>query len=232
MKLLLAAALLVVSAACSWAIGYDEAFNDPDGTFPSEWVWTGYSENGGAFLIHDGAFTHVSGGPVYYYLGYGRQLGGMYYLDVIGGYWVFAWRISHHDPTAGRCLWLAHDDLPGSWGYTFAEFEWENLDPGTYPDGQYMWHNGVALRTVFFPTAGPPVGRHYIHIDDTVDGHVTVEVDGVPVFDEAYEVIDEGLQGIGTTGSQPLSPAFDYMQFSWPDPVFEGSWAAIKALFR
>ena len=122
---------LVTSAA--FGLGYSDYFDDPDGTFPGVWAWTGDPRGGGSFLIYDEAFTHVTGGSVYYYRTQtidGRPgLGGYYRFRVKGSNWIFAWRITEWDGTAGRCLWLSHDDLWGSWGYTFAEFSWETLDP-------------------------------------------------------------------------------------------------------
>ena len=219
------------------AAGYWDTFDYPDGAFPDEWGWTGYSEEGGHFLVYDGAFTHVEGGAAYYYRMSGwanRNLPASYDFLVEDSPWVFAWRITSTDPSAGRCLWLSHDDSGGYWAYTFAECSWENLDPGAYPEGEFMWHNATMLRSVQQPTAGPLVGWHMIHVweygPQALDVEVWVDTD--LIFDESYEYIPEGHQGLGCPSGGDMSPAFDSLWAQWPDPVESGSWGRIKSLYR
>jgi hypothetical protein len=239
---LAAAGLLLVLASAGAclaqpAAGYWDTFDLPDSSLPAEWAWTGFAEGGGSFLVYDGAFTHVGGGPAYYYRIAGaadRNLGGCYELIVKGSYWVFAWRISPDDASAGRCLWLSHDDRSGSWAYTFAECSWENLDPEEYPDGAFMWHNATAIRSVLSPTPGPLDGWHTVTIFETGPNALQLDIraDGQPIFDEAYEYIPEGYQGLGSLGSEVMSPAFDSIWAQWPDAVEDESWSRVKALYR
>ena len=235
MRMAIAVAVVVAAAAPAWALGWEEDFDYPDGSFPDWWEWTGDPRGGGAFLVYDGAFTHVDGGYVYYVRtawGTRENLGAVYDFRVKDSNWVFAWRISDSDPMAGRCVWLSHDDLSGTWAYTLAEISWETLDPVEYPDGQYMWHNGTVLRSVQRETPGPLAGWHYVWVDDFVYGQVEVWVDGEQIFDEAYEFIGEGFQGLGCVGEGEMTPAFDFMTANWPDAVEPRSWSVIKALFR
>jgi hypothetical protein len=233
------AVVLVAAGACSAqpAAGYEDTFDLPDWTSPAEWEWTGYSEEGGSFLVYEGAFTHIEGGPVYYYRPYfrgHRNLPGYYHLVIKDSDWVFAWRITETDPTAGRCLWLSHDQLLGSWAYTFAECSWENLDPAQYPSGAYMWHNATFLRVAQSPTPGPLAGWHIVEIHETGPSALNVEisVDREQIFDETYELIPEGLQGLGCLAAGDMTPAFDSIWAQWPDPVESESWGRIKGLYR
>ena len=237
---ILSVALVLGGTGCCLAqptSGYWDRFEYPDGSFPDWWYWTGYSEDDGAFLVTGGAFTHVQGGPSYYVrAGWGRMrnLPGFYQFLVKDSYWAFAWRISDSDPTAGRCLWLSHDDLSGTWGYTLAECSWENLDPEEYPDGRYMWHNATMLRSVHQPTAGPLVGWHTIWIEEM--GPNALELDifegSEQIFDESYEYIPDGLQGFGCLTAGEMTPALDDLWVQWPDPAEPGTWGRLKALYR
>jgi hypothetical protein len=237
------AALLAFAGASQCAAqpaaGYWDRFEFEDGAFPDEWHWTGYSEEGGEFLVYDGAFTHVQGGPSYYlrYSGCAkrqRNLPGTYYFLVKDSMWAFAWRICGSGATAGRCLWLSHDNLSGSWGYTFAECSWENLDPGEYPDGYYMWHNATALRSVHHPTAGPLVGWRTIWIDEKGPQGLQVDIyeEAQLIFEESYEYIPDGNQGFGSLGAGEMTPAIDDLWAQWPDPVEASTWGRVKALYR
>ena len=219
------------------AAGYWDVFDYPDGAFPDWWRWTGYSEGGGSFLVYDGAFVHVEGGAAYYYRESGwanRNLEGYYDFLAKDSYWVFAWRISSVDPTAGRCLWLSHDDLSGSWAYTFAECSWENLDPGEYPDGQFMWHNVTVLRSVQYSVSGPLVGWHSVRIREKGPQALGLEihVDDDLIFDESYEYIPDGHQGFGCLAGGEMSPALDSLWAQWPDSVEDETWGHVKALYR
>jgi hypothetical protein len=236
MRGILIAMLIGAAATTSFALGYFDAFEYPDGTFPPKWTWTGDPRGGGSFLVYDGAFTHVSGGSVYYFRSDTRDgrpgLGAVYGFGVKGTNWIFAWRITTSDTMQGRCLWLSHDDLWGSWGYTFAEFSWETLDPAQYPDGQYMWHNGTPLRLGHHATDGPLEGWHIVLIDDQSETHAVITVDGEDIFDEPYEFIEDGFQGIGCVVDGEMTPAFDDIGGDWPDPVEQTTWGSMKALFR
>ncbi len=221
------------------AAGYEDTFELPDGSFPAEWHWTGYSESDGRFLIDDSSFTHIDGGAVYYTRrcrDRGRNLGAYYELVVRGSNWAFAWRITSGDPTAGRCLWLSHDDSSGEWAYTFAECSWQNLSPEQYPDGSYMWHNATVLRSARHTTEGPLEGWHTIRIWETGPNAQHIEVwvldTGYIFLDETYEYIQDGLQGFGALGGGELTPALGSLWAQWPDPVETTSWGRIKALFR
>ncbi len=241
-RLLGACLLLVVLAIASVSsgqsgptAGYWDTFDYPDGTLPEWWHWTGYSDGGGSFLVQGSAFTHVEGGAAYYYRDSwcgARNLPGWYDFQVKDANWVFAWRISSDDPTAGRCLWLSHDDLSGS--YTFAECSWENLDPQEYPDGEFMWNNATVLRSVQCEAACPPVGWHTVSISEGGPQALELEIfiDHVQIFDVSYEFIPEGLQGIGCLVGGEMTPAFDSIWAQWPDPVEAGTWGCIKALYR
>ncbi len=147
---------------------------------------------------------------------------------------MFAWRITGSNPAAGRCLWLSHDDLSGTWGYTYAECAWENLDSGEYPDGQFMWHNTTVLRSVHHATPGPLVGWHSVHIWEEGPHALDLEirVDWDLIFDESYEYIPEGHQGVGCLGGGAMTPAFDSIWAQWPDPVEHSTWGRLKALYR
>ena len=239
LALLLIAVLAIASVSFGQGptSGFWDTFDYPDGAFPDWWYWTGYSEGGGHFLVYGGAFTHVEGGAVYYYRGTrwaNRNLPGFYEFLVKDSYWVFAWRISTNDPTAGRCLWFSHDDLSGSWAYTFAECSWENLDPGEYPDGQFMWHNATVLRSVEHPLAGPLVGWHTVRIHEQGPQALELEihVDADQIFEESYEYIPEGYQGLGCLAGGVMTPAFDSIWAQWPDPVEDETWGRVKALYR
>lgn len=226
--------LLCMAASSAYGLGYEDYFSLPDGSFPGEWAWTGDSQGGGSFLVYDGAFTHVGGGPVYYVRaeGIGRDdLGAFYGFRVKGSQWAFAWRISC-DPAAGRCMYLSHDSRLGAWAYVFAEVNWETLDPVEYPEGQYMWHNWTSARVVLHETPGPLLGWHEVWVDDQRDTHVIISVDGEEIFAEDHASIDEGLQGIGCVADGDMTPAFDFLWANWPDPVEPRGWGAIKALFR
>jgi hypothetical protein len=236
MRVALLAVLVAIAAVTASGLGYMDDFDGSDGTFPSEWRWTGDPRGGGSFLVYDGAFVHVAGGYVHYYRQSGGRyrpgLGAFYDLRIRDAHWIFAWRITTQDGSTGRCLWLSHDDLWGSWGYTFAEFSWETLDPVQYPDGQYMWHNGTVLRMAHHPTSGPLAGWHWVSVDDGSETHAVITVDGEEIFNEPYEYIEEGLQGIGCLGEGEMTPAFDLVWANWPDPVAQSTWGSIKALFR
>ncbi len=238
MRGILVVVLIGAAATASFGLGYDDLFEHPDGTFPPKWTWTGDPRGGGSFLVYDGAFTHVSGGYVHYFRSDNTDrrpgLGAYYSFLAKDAHWIYAWRITTSNPMAGRCLWLAHDDLWGSWGYTFAEFSWQTLDPVQYPDGQHMWHNGTVLRVVHCPTDGPLEGWHYVSIDDESEVRVIISVDSEVIFNEPYEYysVGEGFQGIGCLAEGEMTPAFDQVSANWPDPVESGSWGSIKALYR
>ena len=224
---------MLLAAAPAEAVNDFDDFEYPDGTFPPGWVWTGYSEDEGEFSVQDSAFTHVSGGPVYYlWWGPTRHLGAIHSFVVRGGNWVYGFRITDEDPSEGRCLLLSHDDSSGGWGINFAEFEWRTLDPGQYPEGQYMWHNGVALRSVHFATAGPLEDWHYVWINCEAPLRVIIKLDNVVIFDEPYEYIPMGSVGLGSNGSATMAPAFDWFEIAWPCPVEVSSWARVKSLYR
>jgi hypothetical protein len=223
---------ILLASAPAEAVSDIEEFSYPDGTFPPGWVWTGYSEDGGEFTVQDSAFTHVSGGAVYYLWRGPRHLGALHYFIVRGGNWVYGFRITQDDPSEGRCLLLSHDDSSGSWGINFMEFEWHTLDPGQYPEGQYMWHNGVALRSVHSPTSGPLEEWHHISIDCEAPLRAIIKLDNVVIFDEAYEYIPMGDVGLGSNGSTPMVPAFDYFEVAWPCPAEVSSWTRVKSLYR
>jgi hypothetical protein len=235
MRTVLSCLLAVTLATPALAMGYQDDFDLPDGSFPSPWESTGDPRGGGTFLVYDGAFTHVDGGSAYYIRSWwkGRQdLGALYLFRVRGSDWAFAWRISEPNPMAGRCMWLSHDQMSGAWGYTFGEISWATLDPIQYPEGQYMWHNWVSARTVLHATPGPLAGWHQVWINDTSDRHVEIWVDSEQIFDEDREYIPEGLQGLGCVAGGGMTPAFDYLIADWPDLVESHSWSSIKALFR
>ena len=236
-RILLLLSIIFLSAPAVRASSYVEWFDYPDGGFPVDWTWTGDPRGGGSFAVYDGTFTHVSGGYVHYIgprTAPGRLgMGANFDFDVKGAHWIFAFRITPEDPLVGRSVWIAHSDLWGSWGYTLAEFSWENLDPATYPDGHYMWHNGAVLRAVHYPTEGPLEGWHHVSVDDTEEGdELILEVDGEEIFRETYEFIAEGYQGFGYIGEGATELAFDNLFFSWPSPAEASSWTRIKVLYR
>jgi hypothetical protein len=97
-----------------------------------------------------------------------------------------------------------------------------------------MWHNATVLRSVQSPTPGPLDGWHTVTIDETGPNalHLDIRVDWQPIFDETYEYVPEGYQGLGSLGSGVMTPAFDSIWAQWPDPVEDRSWSRIKALYR
>jgi hypothetical protein len=233
MRVLCAAALVLVASSTCRALGYWEFYDYPDGTAPPDIVWTGCPATDGSFLVYDSALVHVGGGAVYYVLpyelGWQRQLS--FQMRVLGSNWILAWKISMSPGSSGQCLWLSYDELWGGWGYTFAEYQWQNEGGQTCPDAFYMWHNGAPIRTVHYPTAGPLTGWHEVHIWDD-SRWVMVSVDGQLIFDEQHGLLADGFGGWGCTGSGAMTPAFDYIMIDWCDPVARSSWGAIKALYR
>ena len=234
MRIAIVCLVVAVTALSANALGYEDDFDCADGAFPEEWDWTGDPQGEGAFLVYDGAFTHVSGGYVYYVRNYWKRhrgIGGVYELRVLDSNWVFAWSITDSDPMAGRSLCLSHSEGAGGWGYTFSEVSWETLDPVEYPEGQYMWHNGTVLNSVTFATDGPLLGWHRVVIFDS-DSYMEIWADGDPIIAEFHDVIPDGFEGLGCMSDGVMTPAFDYVRVNYPDPVAQGSWSSIKGLYR
>ena len=222
--------VVLVLASGSSADEFFDTFDEPDGSLPSEWTWTGDPRGGGEFQVQSGTFAHVDGGHVHYFRHADVTGVGRYEFDVMDSYWSFAWRITTSDPDQGRCLELYHNDYwGGQWKYSLTEFSWYTL--GGYPQGQYMWPNGSNLDIVHH-TSGPVSGWHHITVVDELD-QVQVWVDGSLIFDEQVEPIPEGYIGLGSaTGSGTMTPQFDNVRFSFNVPVEDATWGAVKALFK
>jgi hypothetical protein len=229
--LLVLALLTIMAAPVAGQVFFADEFDLPDGSFPAEWTWTGDPRGGGEFEVHGGTFVHTDGGHVHYFRPDPVVGIGLYEFEVLDTNWVFGWLISPADPMAGRCLCFYHNDAWGQWGYSFTEFSWWTLDPGTYPDGQYMWHNGTDLRIVHSWTPGPLEGWHSVSILTGTD-FVEIRVDQGLIFSEAYESIPDGYVGLGCDAPGTMTPAFDNVAMVWPDPVEARSWSSIKSLFR
>jgi hypothetical protein len=226
-------ACVLVAPAASALLVFRDTFTYPDGTFPSEWVWTGDSQGDGHFLVSDGTFTHTDGGYVYYtrYAAPGWEPSdGWFDFDVKDSDWEFAWAI-WGTPTSGTCCRLSHNDAWGQWGYTVTESEWTTT-PGS-PDGQYMFHNGTDVTTRHYWT-GPLIGWHHVEIWE-IFMDVEILVDGQPIFWFDHSIMYlYGRIGIGASnGSGMGTPAFDNIcYYSYSDPVGAMSWGRIKVLFR
>ena len=95
-----------------------------------------------------------------------------------------------------------------------------------------MWHNGTVLRSAHYATDGPLEGWHTVVIEDGSETHSVITVDAEDIFDEAYEFIEDGFQGIGCVANGEMTPAFDFIEASWTDPVERSTWGSIKALYR
>jgi len=230
---LLAGLAVLLSGLSAHAQVDIEYFEYDDGVVPPGWTRTAFPEAGGFFEVRDGAFTEVVGGAVYYNWLHRRHLGAYHTFRVRGGHWVYAWRIGELDPFGGRCLLLHHDDSSGSWAIGFTEFAWENPDPVAYPDGYYIWNNGVSLRSVYYPTEGPLEDWHIVHIECLTAGSVRVKLDDELIFDDWYAPIDMGyFIGLGSSGGSAMVPAFDWIEVAWPDPVESGTWGKLKSMFR
>jgi len=228
MRVLLLVAVFALVLPLPTRADYHEMFSYPDGTFPPTWVWTGDPRGGGFFEVHDGAFTHVSGGHVHYFRDADQCGRGVYRLDVRGTDWVFAWRVDAANPQAGTCYCIYHNDYWG-WAYNFVEFEWTTL--AGYPEGQYMWHNGWHTRIEHHP-ADPSETWVNLVIEDESD-HVRVWVEGTVIFDIDVEPIPNGYIGVGSSGGGTMWPAFDNLRGSpGSAPVESLSWTRLKSLFR
>jgi hypothetical protein len=225
-------ATVLCACLCTSAVAGEflDTFDYPDGSFPPEYTWTGDPRGGGWFEVHNGEFTHVDGGHVHYFRDGDIVGDGIYSFFVLDSDWDFAWRITSSDPMSGRCLVLYHNDHWGYEAYSLTEFSWWTL--GGYPEGQFMWHNGSNLDIVHH-TSDPLVGWHEILILD-YGTSVEVRVDGFTIFDETVEEIPAGYVGMGCYGPGVMTPAFDFVEYSYHhgSPVESASWSAIKSLFR
>ena len=207
---------------------FDYTFGGANGSFPFAWEWTGDPTGGGVFEIQDEAFTHVSGGHVYYILPPHICGWGPYRFKVRGTDWSFAWRITPDDPEAGKCFCIYYNDYWG-WAYNFVEFDWTTL-PG-YPEGQYMWHNGWHTR-IEHHYADPPESWVEVVIQDS-ESDIFIWVDDELIFELEVTPIPQGIVGLGSDGGGPMWPAFDYVRWSPGSvPVEHGSWARVKSLYK
>ena len=222
--------LICLAVALPVAAGeFIDTFDSPDGSFPSEYTWTGDPRGEGFFEIRDSTFVHVEGGHVHYFRHADICGAGIYSFLVRDTHWNFAWRITPTDPNAGRCLILYHNDFYFPNAYTFAELSWSTI-PG-FPEGQFMWHHAGDLSIAHYQT-GPLTGWHEILIRD---GGTFVEVfaDNVLIFERLVEDIPDGYIGIGCGEPGVLTPAFDFVEYSHlSSPVESCSWGHVKALFR
>jgi hypothetical protein len=229
MRVVLCVAAVCVCACVSASAGFLDTFTYPDGTMPPEYTWTGDPRGGGQFAVMDGQFVHTTYGHIHFFRP-GEICGeGIYEFDAKDTDWGFAWRIRPDDPMAGPCFCFYHNNYWG-WGYNFVEFGWWTLDPGQYPQGQYMWHNGWHTRHEFYP-AGAPSGWVHVRILDLTD-HVKIWVNEQLIFDLTVVPIPAGYVGLGSSWAAALTPAFDNVRFDPTGvPVTRASWGAIKALF-
>ncbi len=222
--------LICVGLSVPAAAGeFIDTFDGPDGSFPSEYTWTGDPRGEGYFEIHDSTFVHVEGGHVHYFRHADVCGAGIYSFLARDTDWNFAWRITPSDPTIGRCLCLYHEAFYYPHSYTLAELWWSTIP--SYPEGQFMWHHASDISIQHY-YSGPLVGWHEIVI---IDGGTFVEVfaDNVLIFETFVEDIPDGYVGLGCGNPGVMTPAFDFVEYShMGSPVELSSWGQLKAMFR
>lgn len=211
-----------------------ETFTYPDGSIPTDWVWTGDPQGGGEFAVQNGEFVHLDGGYVYYVrlvIDYPCDQG-TYEFDVKDSNWEFAWQITGTSESGG-CWRLYHNDAWGQPGFTLSYGAWSTLPE--YPDGLYMFHNCEDWY-VYHHWTEPLVGWHHITIADIL-GFLTI------TLDDSEEIFwargsraggRESLVGLGATaGSGVGTPAFDNVEYkAYYSGVEETRWGRIKAMYR
>lgn len=190
---------------------FTDTFTGEDGSFPSQYTWTGDPRGNAEFQIYNNQFTHVDGSHVHYFRNEGIQGSGVYEFDALDSYWGFAWRIQDSNPDSGNCMRLYHRSIGTGWGYVITTFQWSTISG--YQDGQYMWHNGSHITSDTVLTS-QLTGIHHIKIEDQ-DGQVQVFADGDMIFDIQFGYDFNGMIGLGSdSGSGSMTPAFDNVSFS------------------
>ena len=232
----LAIVLLALCLPCvSSGLMCEESFDGEDGGLPDLFASTGDPNDAGALAIQGGAFVRTQPGSAHYVWWCDPMFPAVFYgLGVLGSEWEFAWRIDPSDPRSGTCLVLSHDDRHGQWAYSLSKVSWSCPDPSECPECQFMWHNGTEEWTLVYPTGGPVEGAQTVWITDLElpSGHIVVYIDQVLVFDEACDVPEVGLVGLGCSGGEAGTPSFDWVHFIWPDAVEQSTWGAVKVLYR